>query len=145
MRRDKTYSKILQVCEYLVENKISLKATSRHFKVTTPTIYRYVEELKSINYELYLEARKIIETYKTYNRSLEEEFKVISRQIEICQYIADNKVTISEAALHFESNYGFIYSSIGKVYNYNPDLYYDVRKVINSNKGRGGRRKVVLS
>lgn len=51
--------------QYIVENQSTVRATAKKFNISKSTVHKDISErLKTINYKLYLDAKKVLEKNK---------------------------------------------------------------------------------
>ncbi len=109
--RESTSKKIIEIANYIIENKATNQEAASHFGLAKDTVKKYMNRqdgLISIDYDLYLKVKKVKEEMvnlskqiggqaiksRNYNNEYEKTYA-------IAEYMVNNKITLTKASVKF--------------------------------------------
>jgi len=112
---------IIEVCKHIVEYNLSYRETADVFNIDPMTVFNYTNDIKSINYELYLKVQKCLEDRRRKSNHSRKNLK--SQYEEICNYYLCGN-TIKKTSTKFNSNVNSIHKLFHNyVKNNDTELY----------------------
>lgn len=117
---------ILNVAQYIIENKATIEQTAIHFRKSISTIKKYINDeqnLQSLDVELYKKLKEIqseiiaIGNKKGGSKGVRKSSYSDELIIHIAKMMISNEMTLSQAAIQFKIPVSTLYDLLNKIEN----------------------------
>lgn len=123
--------KKIKLAEYIIINKCTVEQAMEYFNLKKPTFWAAVYNIKKIDAEAYKKVKDIIGCYS--NKNPKHMITGITKYEQICFYILQNKVSVAEAAEHFNISAIIVSQAVFKLCRtYKPKLFTAIKMILDN-------------